>query len=199
MDRNTYFTGLRTEYEGLRQELDSARNRAQAVFVFGLTASSALVSLGLARSDWRIVLLANPFILAMGLLSWSEGQQRARVESYIRRFIEPLHPGLRWEGRLAELAAAHWTIELALIGAYIVAYGAMGVASLYLAWQLANARGPMSQSVELLMGLILFANLAALVAAITYSAFGHDQRDHPYGKLWEDVATQETSRERPLP
>lgn len=134
----TFDEGVLAEYQVLQAEITTNSELTAHVFTITTTATAALIGYGIQSRSWLVFIAPFAVLLPSLWFITSQLQSTVRIASYIRTFIEPVLPGLAWETRLLRLRDRRPALESKYTLSLTGIYGALGFASLGLAWAFAD-------------------------------------------------------------
>jgi hypothetical protein len=126
--------GLLEEYRTLRAEIASNSHLTATVFTWAITATGALIGVGVAQAKWAVFLVPFAILLPSLWFITSQLESTVRIAEYIRTRIEPHVPGMGWETSLHALRANKLLPERKYVLSITDLYGGIALACLVLAW-----------------------------------------------------------------
>jgi len=104
------------EFRALRDEIKRCESESLSVTLYAFTA--VVLAAGLAEKTGQTI-LAAPILIQVALL-WAMNRHNAlnalrrRLSTYIQVMLEPVLPGIRWEGRNVKFESAYRPIQYCL-------------------------------------------------------------------------------------
>lgn len=180
---------LRAEYEMLQAEINSNSQVTANVFAITVTGVAALIGYGIEARNW-LVLLA-PFALLLPSLWFiaSQIESTVRIATYVRTFIEPQVPGLRWETRLNTLRAGVTRPDNRYTLSITGVYGLLGFACIGLAWVMVGRSTV--ELVSMAVATLVLGGFTVFVSTQCRRAFSDGCRCD-YARAWTAVSEEES-------